>query len=368
MKILFANTIQMFGGGEVWMLRALTELQRRGHTVALLCRPGTQVAQRAAAAGILVHTLPVRGDFGPITICRAARLLRREKYQIVLTNMDKELRFMGVAARFVRDCHVIARRGIDYPLKNRWRYRFAYNVLASAVIANSHATKNALLRNAPWLDAQRIHVIHNGINPAPFMTPSTGNFRRWLGLEKNAVLIGFVGQLDERKGLEWLLPAFAEVHRQCPDVHLALVGEGGLRPWIENFCRDHHLGDRVHLTGFIADVEEVMRDIDLLVLPSLWEGFGIVLIEAMAAGKPCVTTRVSSMPEIVVDGETGFVVPVQDAQALSNALTTLVQDRNRAEIMGQAGRARVERHFTLARMVDELERLFRQITDNGTKP
>lgn len=275
---------------------------------------------------------------------------------------------MGIAARLAGGCRVVARRGIDYPLKNRLRYRFSYNLLASAVIANSAATRASLLRNAPWLRPERVHVIYNGIDPRPYAAPGEGNFRRSLGVEEGVALVGFVGQLDERKGVEWLLPAFAALHRVFPASRLVMVGEGPMRESIGAWCREHGLADAIILAGFSSRIEEVMRDIDLLVLPSLWEGFGIVLIEAMAAGKPCVTTRVSSMPEIVVDGETGFVVPVQDAQALSNALTTLVQDRNRAEIMGQAGRARVERHFTLARMVDELERLFRQITDNGTKP
>jgi glycosyltransferase involved in cell wall biosynthesis len=358
----------MFGGGEVWMLRALAALKKRGHTVGLLCRPGTLVAERAEALDIPVHRMPVRGDLGPLTIWRATKLLRREGYQIVLTNMDKELRFMGIAAKLAGGCKVIARRGIDYPLKNRWRYRFSYNVLAACVIANSQATKNALVRNAPWLNPDRVQVIYNGINPDPFHLPATGNFRNRLGLEKSVPLVGFVGQLDERKGLEWLLPAFAEVHHSIPEAHLVLVGEGPLRSWIEAFSRENGLEQVLHLAGFVAEVEDVMRDIDLLVLPSLWEGFGIVLIEAMAAAKPCITTRISSMPEIVVDRETGYVVAVQDSAALGQAMMSLLQHRDLAEKMGLAGRERVQNHFTIDRMIDELELLFTKVIQNRNTP
>ncbi|HPR88171.1 MAG TPA: glycosyltransferase family 4 protein [bacterium] len=365
MKILFANTIQMFGGGEVWMLRALEALRRRGHTVALLCRPGTEVGRRATALGLTVHYLAVRGDFGPITIWRAARLLRRHRYQIVLTNMDKELRFMGLAARLVGGCRVIARRGIDYPLKNRLRYRFSYNGLAAAVIANSQATKQALLRNAPWLDPERVHVIYNGIDPAPFLAPGDGNFRRRIGVEPDVPLIGFVGQLDERKGMKTLLPAFQMLQARLPACRLVLVGEGPLRSWIETWRREHGLEEAIVLAGFHARIEEVMRDIDVLVLPSLWEGFGIVLIEAMAAGKPCVTTRISSMPEIVVDGETGRVVPVEESGALAEALFATAGDRTRAAQWGEAGRRRVQAHFTLDRMVHQLEALFDSLLQAG---
>jgi len=316
------------------------------------------VGERAKVLGITVHAMQVRGDFGPVTICRAARLLRRHGYQIVLTNMDKELRFMGIAARLAEGCRVVARRGIDYPLKNRLRYRFSYNVLARAVIANSEATKASLLRNAPWLRPERVHVIYNGIDPRSFAAPGAGNFRRSIGVEEGVPLIGFVGQLDERKGVEWLLPAFAALHRSFPASRLVMVGEGPMRAAILSWCREQGLADAVILAGFSSRIEEVMRDIDLLVLPSLWEGFGIVLIEAMAAGKPCITTQVSSMPEIVLDGETGRVVPVRDSKALAAALIEVVSDPARAEAWGAAGRSRVEQYFTLERMVDQLESLF----------
>lgn len=367
MKILFANTIQMFGGGEIWMLRALSALRARGHEVALLCRPGTLVGEKATALGIRVHYLAVRGDFGPLTIFRAARLLRHHRYQIVLTNMDKELRFMGIAARIAGRCRVIARRGIDYPLKNRWHYRFSYNRLAAAVIANSKATKTSLLRNAPWLDPARIHVIYNGIDPEPFLAEPDGSFRRKLRIEEGAPLIGFVGQLDERKGIDWLLPAFKMVHAQRPDCRLVLVGQGPLRDKILSWCWENGMAEAVVLPGFTGEMDAVMRDIDLLVLPSLWEGFGLVLIEAMAAGKPCVTTAVSSMPEIVMDGVTGRVVPVQDSRALGEALLEVVNNPERAEAWGEAGRRRVLHFFTLQRMTDQLETLFEKMAP-GERP
>lgn len=134
-----------------------------------------------------------------------------------------------------------------------------------------------------------------------------------------------------------------------------------MRESIGAWCREHGLADAIILAGFSSRIEEVMRDIDLLVLPSLWEGFGIVLIEAMAAGKPCVTTQVSSMPEIVIDGETGRVVPVRDSEALGAALIEVLSDPARAAAWGAAGRRRVEQHFTLERMIDQLESLFKSL-------
>lgn len=358
MNILFANSIQMFGGGEVWMLRTLTELQKRRHRVALLCRPKTELAVRAEEQGIHVYHFKFRGDFGPLAILRAALLLRRASIEIVLTNMDKELRIVGLAAKLFHRCVVIPRRGVDYPLKNKLHYRLSYNWLADCIIANSQATKAALLKNAPWLDEQRIHVIYNGIDPAPFQQPAKTCLRSILSLSKQAALIGFVGQLDERKGIACLLEAFARTDGLFPQAHLLLVGEGRLKTMVERFAADNGLGNRIHLLGFQKNVEEVMKAIDMLVLPSLWEGFGIVLIEAMAAGKPTITTNVSSMPEIVVDGETGRLVPVNDVSALSTAMNELLADPTNATRWGENGRRRVVKHFTIERTIDHLEKVF----------
>lgn len=352
----------MFGGGEVWMLRALDELKNRGHTVVLLCRPQTELAARAEEQGITVFRIKVRGDFGPLTILRTVRLLKKEKVDVVLTNMDKELRFAGIAAKLSGYGVVIPRRGIDYPLKNKLHYRLSYNWLAHCIIANSQATKAALLRNAPWLDPQRIHVIYNGIDPRPFEQPSEAEIRSSLKVAHDEPLIGFVGQLDERKGIACLLEAFARTAAKFPRAHLLLAGEGPLKAEIERFAGQAGLSGRIHLPGFQKNMVEVMKAIDLLVLPSLWEGFGIVLIEAMTAGKPVVTTNVSSMPEIVVEGETGRLVPVNDSPALSAAMNELLENPALAKQWGENGRKRVKEKFTIQRMIDQLEKLFEQAT------
>jgi glycosyltransferase involved in cell wall biosynthesis len=366
LRILFVNSIQMFGGGEIWMLTTLTELQRRGHHVGLLCRPGTELTRRAVIAGIPVHTLLMRGDFDPITIFEVYRFLKRECYQIILTNMDKELRFAGIAARLAGIRHVFPRRGIDYPLKNKWRYRFAYHHLAWRVIANSQATKHALLRNAPWLEEDRISVVYNGIDPGRFEGSSKTDLRRELEIERAAPIIGFVGHLDERKGIHTLLPAIKQVHSQFPAPIFLLVGEGQLECHIRNWCLQHKIDSNVRLVGFRDDIPEIMKSIDMLVLPSLWEGFGIVLIEAMAAAKACVTTNVSSMPEIVVDGETGLIVPANDAAALSDAIIKLLMKPQLLSELGENGRQRVFNMFTLSGMVDRLESIFSDALESAS--
>ncbi len=358
MRILFINSIRMFGGGEMWMLRTLQALQANGHHVWLCCRPGTALARRAANQGIPLKLMQFRSDFDPLQICQLACWMSRQRLDVVLTNMDKELRLGGVAARLAGIPAIIPRRGIDYPLKNRWRYRFAYNVLATRVLANSQATKAALLRNAPWLAAERITVIHNGIDPAPFANADGAALRQTWNIPAEAPVLGFVGQLDERKGIAVLLAAFEKILSQVPAARLVLVGEGPLRAMIENKIQQQRWQNHLHLAGFVENIPAVMAAIEVLALPSFWEGFGLVLIEAMAAGKPVITTNLSSMPEIVEHGQTGFLIPPGDAEALARHACELLQNDNRRRALGEAARVRVRRNFSHAVMMQRLEELF----------
>jgi glycosyltransferase involved in cell wall biosynthesis len=367
MHILFINSIQMFGGGEIWMLRTLRALQERGHRVWLCCRPEVEVGQRAIAQGIPVELIKFSGDFNPVTIFQLARFMKRERIDIVLTNMDKELRLGGIAAKIAGVPAVIPRRGIDYPLKNRWRYRFAYNVLATRLIANSQATKRALMRDAPWLNPERIEVIYNGIDVQPFSQLNVSPWRSKWNIKADDLLLGFVGQLDERKGIRVLLAAFAHIKSEVPEARLVLVGCGPLREMIESEVKRQQWGDAVLLPGFLDDVPGVMHAIDVLLLPSLWEGFGIVLIEAMAAGKPAISTDTSSMPEIIIGGQTGYLVPPGDSEALARRAIEILKNPALREQFGRAARRRVAEHFTLERMIDQLENLFQREVDKRRK-
>lgn len=360
LKILFANSIQMFAGGEIWMLNTIEALQQRGHEITLLCRPGTELARRAAANGIDLFLLKLRGDFDPATILHIYRWLHRRQPDLILTNMDKELRLCGTAAKFAGNPVVISRRGIDFPLKDRIHYRLTYNYLTDYVIANSESTKRSLLQNTPWLRADRIQVIYNGIRPEKYSETATRDLRAELDLPTGAPIIGFVGQLNERKGFDALLPAFRQLVEKIPAALLLLAGVGDLQPEIEAFARSNGLQKNIRLLGFRNDIPNIMRTIDLLVLPSWWEGFGIVLIEAMAAGKPVITTNVSSMPEIVTQRETGLIIPPHDGTGLFQSLLELVSQPELAREMGRRGREDVYRRFTLTGMVAQYEALFNQ--------
>jgi glycosyltransferase involved in cell wall biosynthesis len=361
LRILFISSIQMWGGAEVWLMDIMHGLEGRGHAVTLACRPGTVLERNARAEGFDVVAVAMRSDFDPVVVTRVARLLRERRIDLVTTNMDKELRFGGLAARLVGGVAVVPSREVDYPLKNKLRYRFTYNVLADHVLANSESTRRTLLANAPWLQPERVEVVYKGIDPAPYLAGEDAGraLLAELGIPAGAPVVGFVGQVIQRKGIPDLLQAIPRVLERVPDTRFVMAGEGKLADVVAGTARDAGFADRVIMAGYRDDVPALMHALDVLVLPSIVEGFGYVLVEAMAAGKPVVASRASSIPEIVRDGETGLLVDTHAPEMLAGALIEMLEDPGRARAMGQRGRAVMLETFTLERMIDRTEAAFR---------
>jgi glycosyltransferase involved in cell wall biosynthesis len=348
MNILFISSIQMWGGG----------LKERGHSVSLICRPKTELAQNASALGFDVHAIRIGGDFDPLVIWNARRIMKEKRINVICTNMDKDLRFGGIAAKLAGVRGIVPSREIDYPLKNTLRYRFAYNVLATKIVVNSKATQQTILASAPWLDAKRTKIIYKGIDLSRYNSGTSSNIRNEFHLPSSSPLVTFVGQLDERKGLHFLLEAWRSVHAEFPKAILFIVGKGKMHNEIEQFISRHNLKENIVLTGFRSDVPNILLQSSMLILPSLWEGFGYVLVEAMAAKLPTVATATSSIPEIVEHNKSGILVPPKNADALARAIASLLSDPSKAATMGLRGRQIVEEKFTRERMIDEFEKVF----------
>jgi glycosyltransferase involved in cell wall biosynthesis len=274
--------------------------------------------------------------------------------------MDKDLRFGGLAAKLAGVPRIIPSREIDYPLKDTLRYRFFYNSIATRIVMNSKATLQTVTESAPWFNRSRAIIIYKGIDLRPYDKKTASTVRQDLAIKKSSPIVTFVGQLDERKGIHYLLDAWRLVTKHHPKAVLLMAGKGKMVDFIRRYIKGFSLESSIVLAGFRADIPALLRDSSMLVLPSLWEGFGYVLVEAMAASLPTVATKTSSIPEIVIDGETGILVPPKESRPLAKAIDTLLDSPKMRKKMGRAGRRVVEEKFTIDRMVDDFERIFRE--------
>jgi glycosyltransferase involved in cell wall biosynthesis len=212
----------------------------------------------------------------------------------------------------------------------------------------------------------KIRIVHNAVDTALYDNKlDIPVLRQKLGIPLNAKLVGIVAQVVPLKRHEDFLRAAAIVRQSIPDSFFLSVGDNGntseYGQTVKKLLQELGLTERTVWLGFSDRIHEIYGAIDLLVLPSDEESFGRVAIEAMAARKPVVATTVGGIPEIVVDGETGYLVPPRSPDALAQAIIHLLNNPDLAQAMGQAGRRRVEQHFSLARYVDGVEAVYKEL-------
>lgn len=190
--------------------------------------------------------------------------------------------------------------------------------------------------------------------------------RRAFGAADGDLLVGTLGRLQEpKKGLSHFLAAAARVAAEMPRARFVLVGDGPSRALLEQQAAACGIASRTHFAGPRRDVGAAMAAFDLFVQPSLWEGFGLTLLEAMAARRPIVASRVGGVPEVVRDDREGLLVPAGDPDACARAMITILSDPERARRYGEAGRARVVAEFGIDRLVDETVALYHGLLEGS---
>lgn len=277
------------------------------------------------------------------------------------------------AARLARVPRVVGTFHVDssYDL-DRIRSGFRYRALEHLsnhslhrAIAVSESTRKDWARRT-HLPPGRIVTIPNGVDLEWFRpTQSPEQARAALGLDTDRMWVGGVGRLDDAKGFADLIAAVASIAGRVPALSLVIAGTGPLRDPLGRLASELGVGDRVHFLGFRHDVRTVYEAIDLFAFPSLCEAIGYALLEAMAMHRPAIGTAVGGVPEVIVEGETGLLVPPKDPESLARALLTLAGPPDLRRRMGEAGRRRVERHFdervAVARTID----LYREMLGTG---
>lgn len=239
--------------------------------------------------------------------------------------------------------------------QNRLHTLLVNSPAATQLAAVSHQIKQQAIHDG--IKADKITVIHNGINPSQVDPADRAVIRAELGLTEDQPLILGVGRITLQKGFTYLLQAMPQVISRFPNATAVIAGDGPLRPELEQEAKALGLDKHVRFLGFRQDVPQLLAAADLFAMPSVSEGFPMVLLEAMVMGKAVVASRVQGVDEIVVSGENGVIVPSQDAPALAQAVVNLLEDPTRAAAMGAAARQTVQDGFTLDSMCSKYEAL-----------
>lgn len=351
LRVTIVNQSRMWGGTEHYAVRLAEGLRDRGCAVRVLWAHDV-VGERVRAAGLDGARLRLRGDFDLAGLWRLTADLRRHRTDVLLTTKWREYLPGGLAARLAGVRRHVISLGLRVVPRDDLKRRLIFR-LADRVLVNAAEIRDALL-TAPWIRADRVHVVHNGVDLPRFAAPADGaGFRRELGIPADAPLLLNIGALTPQKDHANLLRAAARLRATHPDVFVAVVGEGFLRPELEALAHEVGLGDRVRLAGFRADVRSALAAADLFVLSSDNEGMPWVLMEALAAGLPIVATDVSGTRACVEQDVTGRIVSPTDPAALAAACAALLDDPAARVRMSAAARALAVARFDAERMVDQ---------------
>ncbi len=240
---------------------------------------------------------------------------------------------------------------------------------ASALVAVTARVRRDILARGIGGDDQVV-VVSLGLDLDPLLAAPArrGELRRELGLPPGTPLVGIVARLVPVKAHEVFLAAAKAMAPVRPDIVFLIVGDGDRRAELEAAARASGLGARVRFLGWRADLDRLYADLDVVVLTSKNEGSPVALIEAMAAGRPVVSTRAGGVEDVVTDGETGVVVPVGDVSAVARAVLDLLEDPARAERLGATARASVVARFGSCRLVGDIDALYqRLLADRGVR-
>jgi glycosyltransferase involved in cell wall biosynthesis len=338
-KVLHVHRIGGIGGSERHLLTLLAALAERGVDVSFLGLDDPSRAPEPFYEQLTVpfERVPAPRDLDPRLALRVRRSVR--KADLVHTHLVHADVYGALGAR-----RLVSTKHNDDPFR-AGAFRFVERVLArraSRIVAITRALARFQVERV-GLPAEKVEVIHYGLDDLP---------QAWGAnppddVPRDARVLLAVCRLEPQKGVDVALRALPGVVARHPDAQLVVLGEGPQRAELQQLVRS--LGVPAHLLGRVPDVAAWLHRAELLVHPARWEGFGLALLEAMLAARPVVATNVSSIPEVVVDGETGLLVPPDDAEALAAAITRVLDD---PADYGARGRARAEKDFSVAKMAD----------------
>jgi glycosyltransferase involved in cell wall biosynthesis len=211
------------------------------------------------------------------------------------------------------------------------------------------------------IPSRLLRVIYNGIDAFPDVEANEqARLRNEIGLDSQDQIVGAVGSLYPVKGHRFLIEAVPTIIEACPRARFLLVGRGNQEVHLKEQVRKLGIERYVHFLGLRQDISRLLSIMDVFVLPSLSEGLSVATLEAMASARPVVATRVGGNPELIVDGETGILVPSEDSRALAVSIAGLLLDRDCSKNLGQEGRARVKMRFHLSLMLNEYRKLYEE--------
>lgn len=360
------------GGTETQMVQMVNNLAASGEFdvhVGLLRMEGELLSELNRNLICSITEMPINSFFRPqfgFTVAKTVQYLRRQRIQVVHTHDFYSNVFGILSARLAHTRAIIASKRETRFVRTRSQERVenALFRFADRIVANSRAVEQFL--TSAGVKASKLKVIYNSVESNKYFGSVSARARLHnvlqLPASTSSRFVTLVANMrSEVKNHALFLNAAALIAPAFPDVHFIIIGDGPIRNRYEALAQSLALSRQVHFLGARNDVSELLAGSDIGVLSSNAEGFSNAILEYMAAGLPVVATRVGGADELVADGKTGFLVPVDDSSAMADRIAVLLNDREMASQMGRAGRELVKREFSAEKQLASIVALYRDV-------
>lgn len=367
-KILqIINDVGM-GGGEYYTLRLASILPKDKFEVICTCKKGQIFHRSLVAEGLRTFSVDLSQKGSPKTAIKIARFVRSHDIDILHAHgatgaLYGRMVSVLTGKPLVTTYHVAITKITDIPNFQKLFYAYVDRILSSIdkrIIAVSKAVKKEMIDKIHFRPS-RVDVIYTGLNNERYGRLTKTEARKELNLRNKGYYIGVIGRLSPEKGIHVLLEAMSVLVKDMPDAFLIVAGDGPVKGQL--IAKTSFLGlmDRCKFLGYRPDIPDILPALDLLVLPSLTEGFPLILLEGMTAGIPIVASEVGGIPEIVRNKITGLLIPPNDHKSLAQAMQTVLIDSELSQRFVQAGRKIVESYFGSSQMSNNMGTIYERM-------
>ena len=356
-RICFFNSSVSWGGGEKWHYELASRLADKGHDTIIATNSKSELLSKVKRSRLRYYRIYVNNlsFFNVYKIYKLVCYFRKHKVKTIIINLSSDLKLAGIAAKLAGINNIIYRRGSALAIKNSWFNRYLLRHIVTNIIANSNETKRTVLvNNINLVNENKIKIIYNGLD---FTESSQLPVKELYKRQNGEVIIGNASRFSEEKGHEFLIELAQKLKYQNVNFKLLLAGTGKLEHKYKKLVETLDLSDKVIFMGFVTDMKSFNQNLDIFVLSSHYEGFGFVLIEAMAQEKPVIAFDIGSSAEIIEDNVNGFLIEKFNVKQLAEKVTYLINNKEVREEMGRKGLIRAKEHFSLEKTVSEVEKL-----------
>jgi glycosyltransferase involved in cell wall biosynthesis len=347
--ICFFNSTKEWGGGEKWHFDMATKMYSDNINIFVVTNKKSVLFEKLKSSNINLFAVKISNlsFLNPFKVLKIIKFLKKNKIISIIINLSADLKIAGIASKIAKVPNIIYRRGSAIPIKNTLFNRFLFKKIVTEIIANTEATKKTINQNYNFFPVKKIKVIYNGIDIQKYESNQK--------IITNEIKIGNLGRLVKQKAQFYLIHLAKILKDRKINFKIIIGGKGKLEEELKTLSKNFGVENEIYFEGFIENTNLFMQKIDVFVLTSIWEGFGYVLVEAMACQKPTIAFDLSSNPEIIEDNKTGFLIEFDKVEKMADKIEYFINKNEKLYEFGLYAKNRAEKLFTIEKSYNNLK-------------